>query len=191
MFPLHTLTPAKLASDFSRLIPGYLPGVETGAFEPLDRRRCWNKTIAQVLTTISNSSSLGRPADKQPFFAPTDQLVISWERHHAPTLVVATAWGDRNEFDRTLRWIETLKCPQKLLVYTCSKWHDLVLDQIRSSLSDYPYHLEGEQYLFMNLLGRERCFHLQVADVCSTGRVSTVSESLKPVSGSPFYWIES
>ena len=33
-------------------IPEYLPGTDTGAAEPTDRRICWNKTLKALLSAI-------------------------------------------------------------------------------------------------------------------------------------------
>jgi hypothetical protein len=52
MFSQHVLTPTAFAVRFAELLPEYLPGVDTGAFEPTDRRRCWNKTLKAVLTVM-------------------------------------------------------------------------------------------------------------------------------------------
>lgn len=66
----------------------------------------------------------------------------------------------------------------------------LVLDQISGALSDHPYHLNGGQYLFMNLPGRERHSHVHVAELEANDFIATVSDSLKSVTESPFYWID-
>ena len=55
MFQRHAITPEKFAARFVELLPEYLPGVDTGAFEATDRRRCWNKTLNAVLTVIGNN----------------------------------------------------------------------------------------------------------------------------------------
>jgi len=89
----------------------------------------------------------------------------------------------------SLEWLEAFKCPQKLFVYSCTKWQEAVLDQIRVALFRYPYHMEGEQYLFMNLVGAENRFHLLEADIDRSGRRTSLDKSvLRPVAGSPFSW---
>ena len=102
---------------------------------------------------------------------------------------MSTGWGDRRELETSLEWLEAFKCPQKLFVYSCSKWQEAVLDQIRGALWRYPYHMQGEQYLFMNLVGAEKRFHFLTANVKQEGRPGSADDiALRPVPGSPFSW---
>jgi hypothetical protein len=190
MFAHHVLKPAAFAERFVELLPEYLPGVDTGAFEATDRRRCWNKTLHAVLTVIGKVDnglqvSLDNPAMAQL----KDQSTFMWQRDSGPVFAMATGWGNRNELEVSLGWLEAFKCPQKLFVYSCTKWQEAVLDQIRAALLRYPYHMEGEQYLFMNLVGAETRFHLYSADVNRTGPSFSMDDTtLRPVPGSPFSW---
>ena len=169
------------------MLPEYLPGVDTGAFEPTDRRRCWNKSLKAVLTVIGNEHSGIDVAVQSPAAnLVKDQSSLLWQRGGAAVFAMTTGWGDRGELENCLEWLEGFKCPQKLFVYTCTKWQEAVLDQIRASLLRYPYHLEGEQYLFMNLLGTENRFHLFSADLLTSGRQAFAG--LRAVPGSPFSW---
>jgi hypothetical protein len=111
-----------------------------------------------------------------------------WQRGGVPLFAMATGWGDRNELETALERLESFKCPQKLFVYSCNKWQEAVLDQIRAVLLRYPYHIEGEQYLFMNLVGAENRFHLLFADIKSGGQSFHHDTVLQSVSGSPFSW---
>ena len=190
MFTQHVVTPAVFASRFAELLPEYLPGVDTGAFEPTDRRRCWNKTLNGLLTVIGKEDNgLDVVVTNPAITALKDQSYVLWQREGVPVFAMVTGWGDRSELEISLQWLEAFKCPQKLLVYTCSKWQDAVLDQIRAALNRYPYHVEGEEYLFMNLLGAESRFHLFAADFDRSGRQPSGRDGLvKPVNGSPFSW---
>jgi len=190
MFPKHVVTPVAFALRLVELLPEYLPGMDTGAFEATDRRRCWNKTLRAILTVIGKDDN-GLEADAQN---PTmsllkDQSSVLWQRDGVPLFAMATGWGDRKELETSLEWLTAFKCPQKLFIYSCSKWQEAVLDQIRSVLLRYPYHIEGEQYLIMNLVGAENRFDFFVADLDRNGRQSSQYETLlQPVAGSPFRW---
>ena len=190
MFPQHVLAPTAFAARFVELLPEYLPGLDTGAFEPTDRRRCWNKTLRAVLTVIGeDDSGLNVAAQNSTMTLLKDQSSLLWQRDGAPLFAMTTGWGDRTELEMSLEWLEAFKCPQKLFVYTCSKWQEAVLDQIRAALLRYPYHIEGEQYLFMNLLGAENRFHLFLTDLDRSGPRPSMNETvLRPVPGSPFSW---
>jgi hypothetical protein len=190
MFEQHIVTPAAFAARFVELLPEYLPGVDTGAFEPTDRRRCWNTTLKAVLTVIGKDDNGLQIAIQNPALTPLkDQSSLLWQRDGATVFAMATGWGDRAELETSLGSLESFKCPQKLFVYTCTKWQDAVLDQIRAALIRYPYHIEGEQYLFMNLVGSENRFHLFTADLNRSGvQVATHDTILRSVPGSPFSW---
>lgn len=190
MFPPHVLTPAAFALRFVELLPEYLPGLDTGAFEPTDRRRCWNKTLKAMLTVIGENDN-GLDVTEQNPMPPLlkDQSSLRWERDGAPLFAMTTGWGDRKELQVALESLESFKCPQKLFVYSCQKWQEAVLDQIRGTLLRYPYHLAGEQYLLMNLLGAENRFDLMVADLDRSGHYPYGHDTiLRSVTGSPFRW---
>lgn len=190
MFSEHVLTPPAFADRFAELLPEYLPGVDTGAFEQTDRRRCWNKTLKTILTVIGKEDKgLDVAVQNASMTLLKDQSSLLWQRDGISLFAMATGWGDRAELENSLAWLEAFKCPQKLFVYTCSKWQEAVLDQITTSMLRFPYHMQGEQYLFMNLLGVENRFHLFVADIIQSGRQSLQTNSLlQPVPGSPFRW---
>jgi hypothetical protein len=189
MFSQHVLMPAAFALRFVELLPEYLPGVDTGAFEPTDRRRCWNKTLNAVLTVIGKENSLTVAVQNPTMTLLKDQASLLWQRDGASVFAMTTGWGNRSELEMSLEWLEAFKCPQKLFVYSCTKWQEAVLDQIRAALFRYPYHMEGEQYLLMNLVGAENRLHLFVADLERSGRHTSVGDTfLRPVAGSPFSW---
>jgi hypothetical protein len=190
MFQRHAVTPEKFAARFVELLPEYLPGLDTGAFEATDRRRCWNKTLNAVLTVIGNElGGLHVAAQNPMMILLKDQSLLMWQRDGAPVFAMTTGWGNRNELEASLEWLQALKCPQKLFVYSCTRWQEAVLDQIQAVLFRYPYHLDGEQYLFLNLVGAENRFHLLVADLKHSGRSTSMDDVvLHPVTGSPFSW---
>jgi hypothetical protein len=190
MFPPHIFTPAEFAMRFVELLPEYLPGVDTGAFEPTDRQRCWNKTLRTVLTVMSKKyEGVKVPSQHLTPAHFKEQASLLWTHDDAAVFAVTTGWGARSELGASLEWLESFKCPQKLLIYTCSKWQEAVVDQMYAGLIRYPYHIEGEQYLFMNLIGAENRFHLLAAGMDRSGRQPYRQDSLlRLVRGSPFNW---
>jgi hypothetical protein len=190
MFSQHVFTPTAFAARFVELLPEYLPGVDTGAFEPTDRRRCWNKSLKAVLTVIGKEDhGLTVPAQSPMMNLLKDQSSLLWQHDGTPLFAMTTGWGDRSELEMSLEWLEAFKCPQKLFVYSCSRWQEAVLDQIQAALLRYPYHMEGEQYLFMNLVGAENRFHFFSVDLEQSGRQASSHDTvLRPVPGSPFSW---
>jgi len=123
MFARHIVTPEALAARFLQLLPEYLPGVDTGAFEATDRRRCWNKTLNGVLTAIGNELGGLQVVTQSPTITLfKDQSSLMWQRDQAPVFAMATGWGSRDELETSLERLEAFKCPQKLFIYSCSKW---------------------------------------------------------------------
>lgn len=190
MFSQHVITPSAFATRFVELLPEYLPGMDTGAFEPTDRRRCWNKSLKSILTVMGEEDGALHVAVQSPVMTLLkDQSSLLWQRDGASLFAMATGWGNRSELETSLEWLEAFKCPQKLFVYSCSKWQDAVLEQINAAFVRYPYHVSGEQYLFMNLVAAENRFDLFSADLISSGPQSFDKEAfLRPVLGSPFRW---
>ncbi len=189
MFTQHVVSPKPFAARFVELLPEYLPGLDTGAFEPTDRRRCWNKTLKAVLTVIGQDDLGLSVAVQSPAATLPSQFSLLWEREGTALFAMITGWGDRSELETALQWLEAFKCPQKLLVYTCNRWHEAVIDQIHAALLRYSYHIEGEQYLFMNLSATDKRLHLLSAEVERSGLHSPANGPLlQAVAGSPFSW---
>ena len=157
MFPQHLLTPEAFALRFVELLPDYLPGVDTGAFEATDRRRCWNKTLRAVLTVMGKENTNLSVTGHNPFTGlQHEQSGLLWEREGSAVFAMTTGWGDRRELQSSLELLESFKCPEKLFIYSCSKWREAVHDQIEGTLLRYPYHI----------LGRSRfCNHYTAAGV--------------------------
>ena len=95
---------------------------------------------------------------------------------------------DRNSLERRLQHLESIKAGQKLLLYSCKKWQDAVLQQIHAALLRYTDHLAGEQYLFLNLLGPESSMHLHVVDIAKDGALDYQPNLMRQLEGSPFHW---
>src|SRR5258708_7114215 len=92
----RVIAPAVLARRMAELIPEYLPGMDTGAAEPTDRRICWDKTLKALLSAIGAEQSVQIELDAS-LHAPEDaQLDMYWKRGDGIVLAVCTGWGDRN-----------------------------------------------------------------------------------------------
>lgn len=175
-----------LVRRIAELIPEYLPGMDTGAAEPTDRRMCWDKTLRALLTAIGKEHGLTVEVDSPVH--EDEQLSLYWKRGDSILLAAFTGWGDRTSLERRLQRLESIKAGQKLLLYTCNRWQQAVLEQIHAALLRYPDHLAGEQYLFVNLLGSEtRIIAHQVA-IRTNGPVEHRPDLLQPIEGSPFVW---
>jgi hypothetical protein len=183
------IAPEALASRIAELIPAYLPGMDTGAAEETDRRICWNKTLKALLTAIAAEHSVQVEIDLSSRTHQDEQLDLYWKRGDGIVLAATTGWGDRSSLERRLQRLETLKAIQKLFIYTCSRWKDAVLEQINAALLRYPFHVQGEQYIFVNLLGVESSMHVHTVEITSYGPLKSYSpDLLRLAPGSPFAW---
>lgn len=189
MYGENRIALERLALRLAELIPEYLPGVDTGAFEASDRRRCWNKTLKYCFEALAEEMGMHQRAGEQALPAPVDQLAIEWQKDGVLALTLLTGWGDRESMDRSLAWLLAVKSPTKVLVYSCARWSEEVNEQIRGALHQYPYHVAGESYLLLNVVGAQRRLSAMRLDVRDTGRiVDWAVTALVPVPGSPFSW---
>lgn len=185
----RVIAPEALASRMAELIPEYLPGMDTGAAEPTDRRICWNKTLKAVLSAIGTEHSMEVEVDTSPHAPQNDQLDLYWKRGDGIVLAASTGWGDRNSLERRLQRLEGLKAIQKVFIFSCARWQEAVLEQINAALLRYPFHIGGEQYLFANLLGAESKIQVHVAEIEADGRMKSYQPHLlRQLSGSPLLW---
>jgi hypothetical protein len=185
----RVIAPEMLARRMAELIPEYLPGMDTGAAEPSDRRICWNKTLKALLSAIAAEHEVQVEVDPASHVPKDEQLDLRWRSGDGAVLAASTGWGDRDSLERRLQRFEGLKAGQKLFIYTCSRWQDAVLEQISAALLRYPFHVEGEQYLFVNLLGAESKMYFHIAEMTRNGPLEKYRpDLLRPVSGSPFAW---
>ena len=190
MFSEHVIEPQELAQRLVNLIPEYLPGMDTGAFEATDRKRCWNKTLEASLIVIGRQES-GLQLAEAPIINSLDrELRLIWKHDRVPVFAALSGWGGPEEVEQALHRLLSFKCPQKLFLYSCSKWRDAVLQQIEAGLLRYPYHLRGEQYLFLNLLGSQARFDLDEINIHQDGPLPASAHQalLRKVTGSPFAW---
>src|SRR3984885_12602131 len=103
MFSKHVFEPAEFARRFVELLPEYLPGVDTGAFEATDRRRCWNKTLNGIRTAIGHQPGGLHVVAQNGIMTPLkDQSSLMWQRDGAPVFTMATGWCSRDELETSL-----------------------------------------------------------------------------------------
>ena len=185
----RVIAPDVLARRMAELIPEYLPGMDTGAAEPTDRRICWNKTLKALLSAIAAEHEVQVEVDPASHALKDEQLDLHWRRGDGAVLAASTGWGDRDSLEKRLQRFEGLKAGQKLFIYTCSRWQDAVLEQISAALLRYPFHVEGEQYLFLNLLGAASKMYFHLAEIAKNGPLEKYRpDLLRPLAGSPFAW---
>jgi hypothetical protein len=117
------------------------------------------------------------------------QLTLYWKRGDGIMATFLSAWGDRQELERRFQILETIKAPQKTIIYSCAKWQDAVLEQLGAALLRYPHHIEGEQYLALNLLGSEQKMAAHSIVIGRNGNLNPGDlERLLPLPGSPYPW---
>jgi hypothetical protein len=185
-FQDRVISTGVLVKKIAELIPEYLPGMDTGAAEPTDRRICWNKTLESLLTVVGKEHGVAVQVDTPAH--EDEQLSLYWKRGDAILLAAFTGWGDRNSLERRLQRLESIKAGQKILLYTCNRWQQAVLEQIHAALLRYTDHLAGEQYLFINLLGSETRMLAHRVDIPKNGALEYRPDLLQLVDGSPFVW---
>ncbi len=189
MFNDPVIPPDVLVRRIAELIPEYLPGMDTGAAEPTDRRLCWNKTLKALLILIGKERHCEVEYELPAIHLADQQLNLHWKRGDGILLAAGTGWGDRAELEQQLQRLQRLKAAEKVFIYTCNRWQQAVLDQIHAALLRYPFHLAGEEYLFVNLLGSESRMQVYSTHIKNSGPLSSyIPNLLQPLPGSPFLW---
>ncbi len=182
------VTAEELVKGLSTRLAEYLPGADTGQPEFVDKRTCWTKMAGQALASYARVLGVTASVDDHSKFGERRQYNALWTKGDAAILAIASSWGDREELERSFHRLLLLKAPQKLLLYTCTKWQDAVLDQLSGAVLRYPHHLEGEEYIAANLVGAERKVYGTTLTIPHSGSLKLQETTFRPVAGSPFRW---
>ena len=178
-----------LTREIARLLPEYLPGVSTGSAALTEGRSCWIHAWKALLTAVGRERSMEIALREEGDSALARQLTLYWKRGDGIMAAFLSAWGDRQELERRFQVLETIKAPQKTIIYSCAKWQDAVLEQLGAALLRYPHHIEGEQYLALNLLGSEQKLAAHSIGIARNGNLNSGDlERLLPLPGSPYPW---
>lgn len=142
----------------------------------------------QALASYSRALGVSASVNTHSEFGEQRQYNALWNKGDAAILAIASAWGDREELERSFHSLLLLKAPQKLLLYTCAKWQDAVLDQLSGAVLRYPHHPEGEEYIAANLVGAERKLYATTFTAPRSGLLKLPETTFRPIAGSPFRW---
>jgi hypothetical protein len=179
-----------LVQEIVQLLPEYLPGVETGPAASTEGRTCWIKTWKALLIALGRERGFHVALQEEGDSALSRQLTILWKTGDAVTLAAFSGFGDRQELERRFQQLESLKAPYKLILYSCLKWQDAVIEQLEAALLRYPHHLEGERYLALNLMGATRSLGVHLLEIPKTGALQLSDvKRLNHLPGSPFSWM--
>lgn len=178
-----------LTREIVRLLPEYLPGVSTGSAALTEGRSCWIQAWKALLTALGRERSMNLALHEEGDSALARQLTLYWKRGDGIMAAFLSGWGDRQELERRFQVLETIKAPQKAIIYSCMKWQDAVLEQLGAALLRYPHHIQGEQYLALNLLGNEQKLAAHSIVITHDGNLDKRDlERLLPLPGSPYPW---
>lgn len=185
-FTERLLTAEELVGSVARLLLQYVPGVETGDATATDKRAAWTKAMKSVLRVLAEKRGLTMETEDVSVHGIDRQLEAYLQRHEALMLAVLSAWGDRREVESSFQRLLRLKSPQKMLVYTCTKWQEAVMEQLTAAIMRYPYHVEGEQYIALNIIGSEAKVIGTALNVPHSGTLTLAEAEFKTLPGSPF-----
>jgi hypothetical protein len=187
MFPSEPLlTASELAKLFTARLTEHLPGTDTGDPEITDKRTSWNKACQAAVDSLARSLEFRMTSSAVSEFCPERQLDAILYKSDAPILVIGSAWTDRAELDRSFHRLLLMKAPQKMLIYSCKKSQQDVLDQLAHAVACFPYHLAGEEYLAVNIAGAEQQSFATTLRVTQNGSIPSSAAHFHEVEGSPF-----
>lgn len=173
----------ELVLEIVRLLPEYLPGLETGSAASTEGRTCWIRSWKGLLTALGRERGFQVPVHEEGDSALTRQLTMYWKRGDAIMLAAHTGFGSRDDMERRFQQLETIKASHKLILYSCLKWQQAVIEQLDAALLRYPHHIEGEQYLAVNLMASQQQVSVHWFTVKGNGPFAFTE-----FSGSPFSW---
>ena len=188
MFPAQPLMTAEtLARVFSERLAEHLPGTDTGDPEITDKRTSWNKSCIAAVSAMARSLDVRSSVAEISEFSPERQVNAIWYQDDAPVLVIGSAWSDRAELDRSFWRLLMLKAPQKLLIYSCKKSQEAVLEQLAHAVAAFPYHLANEEYVAVNIAGAEQQSLATALRVLQDGPIRvTAAPVFESLEGSPY-----
>ena len=187
MFPSEpVLSASGLAKLFTVRLADHLPGTDTGDPEITDKRTSWNKACQAAVDSLARSLEFRMTSSPVSEFCPERQLDAILYKNDAPVLVIGSAWSDRAELDRSFHRLLLMKAPQKMLIYSCKKSQQDVLDQLSHAVACFPYHLGGEEYLAVNIAGAEQQSLATSLRLTRDGPISASAAHFHEVEGSPF-----
>lgn len=178
----------ELAGAIARLLPDYLPGRETGSATITDIRSCWIKSTKSTLEAVAHQYAIQSQIDLSPDPEGHKQLKVMWTKGDGVSLAALSGWGSRDDLENSFQKLERIKAPQKMIIYTCARWQEAVLDQLTAALLRYPHHIAGERYISVNLLGNESQVICHAVQLRRSGTLTLAETVLRPVPGSPFRW---
>lgn len=91
--------------------------------------------------------------------------------HTAMALAAESEWGDPGSVQDDFQKLLCIKAPVKLLLFAYKKGSNnsiAVWDGLRNYLNDYPHHLSGETYIFMEF--HANSCHFVIEEIKKTGR---------------------
>lgn len=179
---------SELVGGFAHLLPDYLPGKETGPATVTDLRSCWIKSAKGTLEALAHRYDIRSQIDIAHDAEGRKQIKAQWTKGDGLKLAVLSGWGSRDDLENSFQQLERIKAPQKIIIYSCARWHEAVLDQLSAALLRYPHHIEGEWYISVNLLGNESKVVSHAVQIRRSGELTLPEVLLLPVAGSPFSW---
>ncbi len=178
-----------LTREIARLLPEYLPGVSTGTVTVTEGRGCWIRAWKELLTAFGREYRMEVALQEEGDSALARQLTLYWKRGDAIEAAFLSGWGDREELEQRFQRLETIKAPQKVIIYSCTRWQEAVLEQLEAALLRYPHHIEGEQYLTLNLVGSERKLAAHWITIPRNGNLEPGDLArMRALPGSPYAW---
>jgi hypothetical protein len=177
-----------ITRDVVRLMPEYLPGVATGTAANTEGRSCWLKTWKNLLTALGRQHGFEVVLKEEGLSALEKQLSLFWKRGDAILVAFISGWGDRQDMEQRFQLLETLKAHQKVILYSCLRWQEAVIEQFEATLLRYPYHIEGEEYLFLNVMAPDHRIGAHTLTISRSGTLTMNDVRLQLAKGSPFPW---
>jgi hypothetical protein len=143
--------------DVVKLVHALAHDVPRGASGNPDSNPQWTISVRDVLHKLGNEAGCKVESRRTKNNPDCHEWLydVVWLRqppHTAMELAAESEWGDPGSVQDDFQKLLCIKAPVKLLLFAYKKGSSnsiAVWDRIRNYLNDYPHHLSGETYIFM------------------------------------------
>jgi hypothetical protein len=132
-----------------------IEGLPVELNDPYAKSRVWTRAVLTKLREMGQSRGMHvccgyGPPDKGGWLL---DLVWMVKERREIVLAVESEWGDSSEVEYDFNKLMSIKAPKKLLLFNTQdqKHADEVLKLIEESMTAYPYHLAGEEYMALEV----------------------------------------
>lgn len=175
LFGEPPISAEKLSEQLKQQAP-----IRAREIDPEEGDKAWTQAVRETLYEIGRrlkyepACSQKEPAGSEVML---DQVWFPMEGDQHFVFAMECEWGNPQQVRYDFRKLVHVKAPLKMLVYTAKDNSKRMAkhEQIKDALIHYPYHVEGECYMFVEFAPGNKCFRYKFP-ITKTGRLNEKPE---------------